>query len=471
MKRTIYKLATAIMAASALCSCHDIYDPDPYDVREGNNDFTIWKFVHDCSETMYLWNQQVPERVTYSKYASPAQLFDSWRHPDDRFSRVYSNYSSLSKQLNNQYVTSGMEMRMSLYENNVVGIVEYVYQDSPAGKAGIRRGQVLTKVNGTALTRENYQELMAIGSATYTFGSLETDISGHWSVNTRNAEQHQITQIEMDIPPVQIAKTFNTNGNKTAYILYNSFTRSAQALRDSISRLMDESISNLILDLRMNGGGYANTMDTVASMLLPGIMEGEVFLKTRYNSFMSQQYLDMYGEDFDKRKFVKTDVRLGNLQNIYVITSQRTASASEQLISGLRPYINVTTIGARTYGKFTSCLLINDNIDRGYDPLGIPYKEWCLYLCVGASEDSRGQMDFAQGIMPDFPMDDTYMEPLGSISEPLLAKALELASGGAIAKSGQKASALMLQYIDTQGKPDICKGAMILEEPASGSFR
>ncbi len=451
------KLALSIFAASALCGCHELYDPD----HDNNGEYKVWEFVHGYSYLLYYWSSDVPRNVRYQDYPTPRSMMDSWRNPIDRFSDVYNNYTELQKSLNGKYMTDGLELVLQRQKGNVVaGIVQYVYPGSPAWKAGIRRGHVITKVDGIALTADNYSSLLDLPMCLYTCARIVDGGNGSWHIDESLSRNIAVAKCEMDVSPVQMAETFRINGKNIGYMLYNSFAANAKGLGQAIQTMMDSHVTELILDLRMNGGGYARTMDTLASMLVPASVAGCTFINTEYNDYLSQEYRKLEGDDFGQERFLDISPRISNLQHLYVLTSGSTASASEELISGLRPWIDVTTIGGTTYGKFSANLLINNSGTLGTDPDGIPYSEWCIYITTGICRNSQGGMVPSTGIEPDYSINDTYHIPLGSKDEPLLAAAIALASGGAVAKSA-RAMDNPLPRMGTYGRPAICQGAMI----------
>jgi C-terminal processing protease CtpA/Prc len=125
-------------------------------------------------------------------------------------------------------------------------------------------------------------------------------------------------------------------------------------------------------------------------------------------------------------KFPLTSVNL-NLSRLVVLTSEGTASASEALINGLSPYMEVITIGATTHGKYTGALPI-------YDENSVINK-WLIYLVVNKIANADGNTDFINGFTPDYPVDDNFITPLGDVTEPLLAKAIEVITGNPTRKS------------------------------------
>jgi C-terminal processing protease CtpA/Prc len=438
---------------------HEAREQKEQQGNEDGNDYTVWEFVHGTSYIYYLWNENVPDYdLDYSQYPTPEDLFESFRHQDDRFSVVVNNYTKTNNSFSNIYESDGISYQLYYKKqmgHQVIAVVEYVYDDTPAKAAGVKRGYVIHKVNGTQLTDDNYAELLDQKTCTYTYSVMEvTEEDGYLQVSYGEElkETPAITKQQMDIDPILQTKVITKDGRRIGYFLYDSFTDDTKCVIKAIEKLSAQQIDDLVLDLRLNGGGYTNTLDTLASMLVPDGHAGDVFLIDTYNSILDAELRrEFKDKDYNKTFFSPMDTKL-NLERLYVLTSGHTASASEQIIAGLMPYMPVTIIGDRTYGKFTANLLINDTEDKGTDPDGIPYEEWAVYLCVASCTNSLGEMNFKNGFQPDYAITDTYHYELGNEEEPLLAKALELCTG-TLAKSATSYPAPLQGYIGPYGKP------------------
>ena len=425
-----------------------------------NKDYTVWQFIRGTAYIFYLWNEKVPSNnIDYSKYATPEALFESFRHEDDRFSVVVNNYTEISNQFNNTFESDGTEYQLFLdgeTGNNVIAIVDYVYDDSPAQKAGVKRGYVIHKVNGTQLNTDNYAELLDQKTCTYTYSELKTvEENGNVSLSYGDdlRETPAITKESMAIDPVLKTSVFVKDGKRIGYFLYDAFTQETDGIIKAVEKLEAQQIDELVLDLRLNGGGYINTLDTLASMLVPDGNEGKLFIQENFNDIYTAELLRKSKDRNFNKSFFAANLPNLHLSRLYVLTSGCTASASEELISGLQPYMPVTIIGETTVGKFTSNFLINDIDDKGTDPDGIPYNEWAIYLCVASCTNSLGEMNFKDGFKPDYPVVDTHQHELGDENEPLLAKAIELCTGEAISKSMRPSPTPLQGYVGHHGKP------------------
>lgn len=430
-KITTYLLL--ILAVSVGCSRDDsdIRRDDPSNNsrnRSYSKDYTVHQFVWETMYTYYYWNDKIPNRLNITQFNTPNDVFEYFLYPEDRFSAIMNNYTETESYFNNVYVTDGINFILGpdrLNSDNVVAYVQYVYKDSPGEAAGIKRGDVITKVNGQTLNKTNYKSLLSLDSYTLTYSKLSVP-NGMWEAREYYDTEYTsplITKISMDIDPVLQVSTHEIDGHKIGYFLYDSFDDGTETLTQAIEKLADQHITELVLDLRLNGGGYITTLNKLASMIIPSGYENKLFIQTDVNPILEKQFK----EDNEELNlyFSEQNTHL-NINKLYVITSNQTASASEELISGLSPYMDVVIIGTPTYGKYTTNLLLNDNYDKGTDSDGINYSEWALYLVVGVCKNSAGEMNFKDGFTPNYLLPDYFESSLGNVEEPLFAKAISL---------------------------------------------
>lgn len=460
-------------AVFTFTACHkdenDVKDSGQENYRGfDGKDYTVHNFVYQTFGAYYYWSNNVPSRINFENFDTPYDVLESFREETDRFSDVLDNYTETTKYFDNDYKTDGTNYALYYADktsDNIVAALTYVYSGSPAEKAGLKRGDVITAVNGTKLTASNYGTLLNETVCTYTYKTISpTTVDGETKIEWENSEEkttEAVTKIDMKIDPVLKVKTFLVDGKIIGYFLYDSFTQDTKTIMNAVEKLQAAQITDLVLDLRLNGGGYVTTLDTLASMLVPDGNEGNVFIRTEYNSLVSK-FLEEEDPDFNKEYFVPISPKL-NLSTLYVLISGSTASASEELISGLSPYMNIVIIGEKnSYGKFTSNVLINDDEDEGVDDNGTPYSEWAAYVSIACCKNSLGEMKFAKGFQPQYVVKDTYRE-LGTLEEPLFSQAVSLITGKTVAK---KASAEVVfdcfgSSLGTFGKPEITKAAMI----------
>ena len=214
-------------------------------------------------------------------------------------------------------------------------------------------------------------------------------------------------------------------------------------------------ISELILDLRYNGGGYVKTEEVLASMLAPkaNVQAGDLFEQEIYNKALTDYYLKEYGKDALKTYFqtdftwkddgftYTCDTRSSHvdLNRLYAIIDSGTASASESLLVGLMPYMDITLIGEQSHGKF--CTGIMYGAEEWYDDYKADmntslysYKKdvsnWGLYVMIGRYGDCNGNCPaMPDGLKPVYEAKDRpdLGYAFGDEQDPMLRQALILA--------------------------------------------
>lgn len=251
----------------------------------------------------------------------------------------------------------------------------------------------------------------------------------------------------VDIPlPVLLKDTVITsNMGKVGYIALGSFPELSECqsiLDQAFATIGSASPDQMVVDLRSNDGGYVETAEYVADQIAPQSLNGKVMFSEQYNSLLqsgqatilqNQLYLDTNGHtvtykgrlgtlaDVDYTELGNTHFfsKKGNLQsvkNIYFITSRQTASASELLISALKPYFNVKLVGDTTYGK-----------PVGFFPVNIDV--YSVYLSGFLIKNSQGWSDYFQGIPADVLVTGGSNPAWGDPSETCFSRVLTLING------------------------------------------
>jgi len=408
----------------------------------------IWKNLN----FWYYWQQSVAnladsKATSASSYASfinensnPQLFFESLKHPDDRFSAYTDDYDIFLDALSGIVTSDGIEYKLYLECNdqNVYGWVKYVENLSPAAEVGIKRGDIFNSVNGTRLTVNNYQSLLNSNNITYGFADISLD-SG-CGVTSSNNVSYALNKIELNNDPIWGVGLYSDDSNpnfesvigaKVGYLIYNQFVKENestgvnydQKLNDYFAQFKVANISELVIDLRFNGGGYLSSLMNLVSMIT-GSYYDYTFIQTEYNSKVTNQFgTNVY-------KFVNsledgTLINSLDLTRVYVLTSSETASASENLINGLDPYIDVIQIGDSTYGKNETNILIHANEQNVLNTT--PNHKIGLYTVIGKNANSVGFKDFTDGLTPDIVVQDgvSNSEQLGSLNESLFKAALE----------------------------------------------
>jgi carboxyl-terminal processing protease len=335
--------------------------------------------------------------VTGLSDADPDELLYKLRYePQDK---GFNFTSTLNK---NEGANNGMQydrLGISIRAIEKRIFIQYVYKESPAGEAGLMRGFEIIEWNHWTL--EEIRRLKLIKGI---FMDLDEGKSVHLRVNDLQGVPRDVWvkngTFKQD-PPLDII--FEKGGRKVGYLLFWSFNSQQESGLDKIfSRFEKEGIDDLILDLRYNSGGRLYIARNLASMMTGISTKGKLFTRCIFNSRYS---------DRNKDYFFTESGRGLNLKRLVVLTGEDTASASELIINGLRPYIPVITIGETTLGK----------------PVGqhsIAYGDKILYLVNFRNYNALNEGDYFEGIRPDYRVTDDLTQPLGSPEEAMTRVAL-----------------------------------------------
>tara|TARA_R110002020_G_scaffold47949_2_gene137102 strand:- start:2477 stop:3871 length:1395 start_codon:yes stop_codon:yes gene_type:complete len=394
----------------------------------------IQNFIYRGLNYFYLYKADTPELANdafanqdelnnfLSNYQTPETLFDYLLSPQDRFSNLYSDYTLIENALSGITLSNGMEFGLVYYPDNsgnVFGYVRYVLPNTDAQSQGLKRGDLFTTVDGQQINENNYNDLLApnsytIGLATYN----GTDF-------TLTGETALLNKTQYNENPVYKAETLTVNGNKIGYLMYNGFIKDYDTeLNNAFAQFKADGVSSLVLDLRYNGGGSVETATDLASMIT-GQFNGQVF----YQEFWNDDRQADYAENglFDSTISNGSSISSLNLSEVYIITTRRTASASELVLNGLKPYIDAVQVGDTTTGKFQASFLLYDAPAPQFSRSEAnPNHTYAMLPLVFKTANAAGNTDFTEGLFPQIPLQENYFNlgQLGDENEPLLAAAL-----------------------------------------------
>ncbi|WP_105002858.1 S41 family peptidase [Tenacibaculum sp. SG-28] len=403
--------------------------------------YYLWQNdIPDLSDRRFSSQQQLNEYL--DDFDDPNLLFESLlyqRGTIDKWSWIVDDYIALEQQFQGTTQTTGMEFGLVRYRNemnNVFGYVRYVVPNTDAASQGVERGMLFSSVNGTQITIDNYRNLLFSENT-----SLTINLSNYNNGDPiTNGTSINLTKNSYTENPIHLAKTINEGGKNIGYLMYNGFTSTFDSqLNQVFSQFKSDGVTELIIDLRYNGGGSVRTASYLGSMIT-GQFTGDVFSKQRWN----EKYMNIIENqeiliDRFKNKIESSEnINSLNLENIYFITTSSSASASELVINSLEPYINVFTVGEKTVGKYVGSVTLYDSPNLYTKEDINPNHNWAMQPIVLEIVNKNDKND-KDGIEPTVEILEDFgnLGVLGNREEPLLARTLQLiTTGNRAAKSG-----------------------------------
>jgi carboxyl-terminal processing protease len=477
--RTIFKFTLLLFLASlTFQSCQDQDDlaaPINLEVQ----DF-IWKGLNQY----YLWQADVPNlsddrfasqnelNVFLRAYSVPEMLFDALRvdRSIDRFSWIVSDYLELEQALGGISKNSGAEYGL-VYKpgstSEIFGYVRYILPNSDAATKDIQRGTIFSGVNGTQLTVSNYQSLLGLDGYTLNLAYYDG------GAITANGKSVVLTKTVLAENPILINKVITSGTHKIGYLMYNGFyPEYDNLLNDAFATLKSEGVTDLVLDLRYNSGGSVLTATRLASMIT-GQYTGQVFAKQQWNekinSFFESTDPDALKNNFTD-KIGSTAINSLNLAKIYILTTKSSASASELVINGLKPYMNVVQIGDITTGKNVGSITLYDSPTFGKQNKN-PNHRYAMQPIVLKIVNADGSGDYFNGLKPTIQLKENLgnLDVLGNNTELLLSTAIGQITGAG--KMLQQSPKKDFNYFKDSKSIDGLQNQMFIEKAPEGLLK
>jgi carboxyl-terminal processing protease len=407
----------------------DKTDPEP--VSE-NDHVNSW--IYDGMSFWYYWEADMP--ADPDKSLEPEEFFEALLSTEDKYSWIQKDYTELLNSLRGVTKEAGFEFalyRESQDNNNVIMQVLYIKPASPAATGGLKRGDIINQINATQITIDNYRDLIAKLSENHSLTFKPVD----YEAKTLGAPQTiNLVPIEYAENPNHLSKVLTYGDRKIGYYVYNLFSEGPDENSKTYTNGMDniigsfksQSVTDIVVDLRFNSGGAETAAQNLASLLVKGASTSTVFVRHEYNEKVTAEIKSNpnLGEGFLSVPFLDKGNNIGNMlrdSRVYILTGSRTASASELIINGLRPFMDVYLVGNTTVGKNVGSISLYDEED--------PENTYGIQPIVTKLFNSQGQSDYGNGFTPQVVDADNslILYPLGDPRETLLNKALQQITG------------------------------------------
>lgn len=458
MRKTNYLLLAYFFIGFAFLSCNKDdegtinEDPDPVvesvTLNESKNNF-VWKAMN----SWYNWKNNVPNLddtkddvlnsyYTYlNGYGSPEDLFESILYDagnTDRFSWFIEDYVEQQESFQGVTVTTGIRRSIPIQISNTEIIIyaQHISAGSPADIAGLKRGDIINAIDGEVMGLDNYASVI---NKLYSGNEIVVSTAKEENGILTKLNDFTVAPAKVSDNPIFLTKVFNDiDGKKVGYLVYNGFRSSYNdELNAAFEEFKTAGITELILDFRINGGGSVRTSAYLASMINESAGQ-DTFAELRFNNKHSNENgnyyfgneLNVYNADGIK---TGTEIinRLSGINKLYVLTSGSTASASEMIINGLKPFMPVTLIGETSYGKNVGSITLYDSPTSDYTSQSSAksYHKNAMQPIVFQIYNKLGESDYTQGFAPDIEIEEyNYWRNIlayGDENEVLLKAALD----------------------------------------------
>lgn len=277
--------------------------------------------------------------------------------------------------------------------------ISWVHEGSAAGRAGLDRGALIIAVNGQLIQHLSPGQLDA---------ELSRDVVLH-TVRELDGTVHdvELAQGDVQITSVKSPTVLDTPEGPVGYLMFTTFVLPGEdELKSAFTTFRDRGVSRLVIDLRYNGGGLLRTAALLGSLIAKHAA-GQPLIVETYNALHS---------DMNRERLMEQTPESIAAAHVVFLTTGRTASASEQVINGLSPYLDVDVVGTTTLGK----------------PVGADSWDHCEYTLAPItfhSVNAAGEGDFFNGIQPTCSVADDLLHRLGDPDESQLRAALRLLGG------------------------------------------
>ena len=421
------------------------------DMQGSFEDEGYW--LRSWSNDTYLWYDEIQDRdpgLYATSAAGVAEYFELLKteattpsgNPKDRFhfTRDTAEYLAESQ----QGITFGYGATYKLISSSAPRelVIVLVNDNSPAADAGLQRGARIVTVDGVDLINGSDADTLNAGlwpnqvNEDHSFEVLDPGATERRAIT--------MTSAQIDTDAVPQTRIIDTDSGKVGYLLFTDHILTAeQQLVDAVTQMRDANITDLVLDLRYNRGGYLYLANQVSYMIAGAGVSGQTFNSLQFNeknpgvnpvtggAVSADAFLTTTTENAAPAGATLPTLALPQ-PRVFVLTTSSTCSASEAIINGLRGVgVEVIQFGSTTCGK----------------PYGFYPQDNCgttYFTTQFRSVNAAGFGDYPDGFSPVNSTESTVgvtlpgcqavddYTPLGETTEPMLAAALAYRQNGGV---------------------------------------
>ena len=387
-------------------------------------------WVRSWIDETYLWYREVPATYQPQSFATPISYFDVLKttamtasgKPKDQFHFTLPTAEWEAAQ-NGIELGYGMLLAVTRTTPPRKAVITIVEPGSPAALAGLQRGDEMQTIDGV-----DFVHAPDTASVTIINAGLFPKAQGTHTLGlSRNGAPMSVslTAVDVSTSAVQNERIIDTPTGKVGYLTFNTHNNVAERqLVETMRRFQAAGISDLVLDVRYNGGGYLDVASELAYMIAgPQVTAGKTFEQVLFNDKTRPQapvlfHAQSQGFPAPNPLAKGTPLPSLGLRRVTLLTTGNTCSASEAIINGLRGVdVEVNLIGGTTCGK-----------PYGFYPA--PNCGTTYFAVQFQGVNAKGFGDFADGMAPTCDVTDDYQHQLGDPSEGMLAAALRYRSSG-----------------------------------------
>ncbi len=360
-----------------------------------NNVLPASQYVYDAMTQFYLWYDKIPDTIKPADFDDPIALLDAMVYKElDRWTYMVQDDGALADEITQGTVSGVIGVSLAFDADSNLRIL-YTLPGSPADLAGLKRSDIILKVNGVT----------PVPGQSISFGEVpELEILR----TDGTVETFTLTRADITENPVVHYEVKDIESMKVAYVVYNTFNGlSEEKLNEAFAYFNAQGATELVVDLRYNGGGLVDAAQHLSSLIVPQAHYGDLFIEEQFN--------DKNTRFNEQRFFEPKDHNVSNLQRVVFLVTGRTASASELVINGLRPYMDVTIIGQNTVGKYVGASLFT-------------FEDYTFIPITFQSVNANNEV-FIEGFAPHITANDDITREFGDANEEMFATAIDFLTG------------------------------------------